>query len=116
MSKDVICRPFGEAHLSDEFRLHPVRRFVLWRQLLKRRRLRLEGLQQPHDLFELAAVEARADMAGVLKLVAVVYAEDERAEMRPRLSRLAPPGNDEFLLLHKLELSPVGRSLAGYVS
>src|SRR2546426_9776943 len=112
MSKDAVCRPLGEPHLSDEFRLHPVRRFVLRRQRPERRRLRLERLQQSHDLLELSAVEARADMAGVFEFVAVIHAENERAEMRPRLSRLAPSGDDEFLLLYELEFSPVGRSLA----
>src|SRR6266850_5587251 len=116
MSKDAVCRPLGEAHLSDEFRPHPVRRFVLRRQRPERRRLRLEGLQQSHDLLELAAVEARADVAGVFELVAVIHAENERAEVRSRVSRLAPSGDDKFLLVYELELSPVRGSLAGQVS
>jgi len=55
-------------------------------------------------------------VAGIAKLAALVDAEDQRAEVRSRFPWFAPARDDELLLLKKLELAPIRRTLAGHVA
>src|SRR2546430_1881690 len=54
-------------------------------------------------------------MSDVDEVLALVHAEQERAEVRARLAWLGPSADDEFLLVDDLDFAPVGRALARFV-
>src|SRR4029434_2612589 len=74
---------------------------------------------------QLLLVEAGAGVAHIHERAArlravrgrgsIVDAEQERAEVRPRMPRLGPSTDDELLFANDLQLPPVGRALAGLV-
>src|SRR5206468_3789966 len=69
---------------------------------------------------ELLFIEARSGMADVNQGRGTggwgfVDAEQQRAEVRARLTRLGPAGDHELLLVDDLDFPPVGRALAGLV-
>jgi len=116
--------PFGEPDLGDEFRTRPVWPFVCLRPHAERALFRFEWLEELHHARQLAFVEAGAGMADVDQgfgmrgqgLVGhLIYPEQQRAEVRPRLARLGPPSDDEFLLVGDFDLAPVRCSLARLV-
>src|SRR5690348_6820119 len=57
-------------------------------------------------------VEAAADVSGVHEAVAIVIADEKRAEILPRFARLRVSAHDELLPALELELEPGVRPLA----
>ncbi len=115
MAQAAVGRPLGEPDLRHERRLHPVRLLVRSRRVAERSRPGLDGFQQLDELRELAVVEARTHPPRVQEIAVVVDAQDERAEIHPRLARLGPARDDELLFGQDLDLAPVGCALAGMV-
>src|SRR6266498_1553313 len=109
--------PLGELHLAHEVRLDPDHvAFAHLRHLRHLAEGRGRPFQRPElveQLLDLLTVEARADVARICELVALVVAEHERAEARrPPARSLGEAGDDEFLLAVCLDLQPVASALA----
>src|SRR5689334_17470962 len=98
MAQLVVCGPFREPHLDDQLRLDPMWPLVRPWAVGKRAVLRFERFQQVHHALQLALVEAGPRVPDVYQtrgashLVAdgLVNAEQQRAEVRARLTRLGP--------------------------
>ncbi len=113
MAELVVVGPLGELHLRDELRLHPVRRLVRGRRRhIERTRRRLQPRQLGHHARQLRVIEPAADVRDVDELLALVDAEQQRAESAARAARLGPSADDELLLADELQLRPIGRALA----
>ena len=130
----VVC-PLREADLGDELGPHPVGGLVALDGGGKRRLLRLTRFQQLRHPFELVLIESRSGMSDVherrlarrasaddsrapsaeRRAPFLVYAEQERPEVLPRIARLGPAADDEFLLVMDLELAPRGAAAARLV-
>src|SRR5262249_6097129 len=111
VSEFAVGGPLGELDLRDELGPDPVWMFVrLWGDRERRPR-RLERFQQLPDASQLLAVEARAGMARVYQVAAVVHAEQQRTKICAGLTRLGPSADHELLLVDEFELAPVRRSL-----
>src|SRR5262252_1718136 len=96
MTQPPVARPFGEAHLADEARLHPVhvaRRYPLG----ERRRTPFEPAETRAELAQQPLVEAGADLAGVPEVAGLVVTDQESAELVPASRRLREPADDELL-------------------
>src|SRR5207247_7741247 len=96
MTQLAISRPLGELDLGDELGARPVRRFVGFRALAERTLARFERLQQLHQPAQLLLVETRAGVTRIDETRGpgcgprFVDAEQQRAEVDARLSRLGP--------------------------
>src|SRR5262249_37524317 len=81
----------------------------------KRRLFRLPCFQQRRDTRQLLLIEAGACVTDIDELAVFVHAEQQRAEVRPRVARFGPAGDDELLLVLQLELAPCGAATPGFI-
>src|SRR4029077_12472927 len=110
----AVVPPLAKPHLCNEVRVDPLHVTTAharhFRSLGKGRGVPMQRFEQLPELADLRVVEARADVADVAQAVALVGPEDERAE-RPgataRTARVA--GDDELLVVLRLDLQPVAR-------
>ena len=97
MPQLAIGGPLGEAHLRDELGPDPVRRLVGLDAVRERRRRRSRAPSAASRRVELLLIEAGAGVADVderpARLLVVVDAEQQRAEVRARVCRgsVQPP-------------------------
>src|SRR5262249_51544267 len=63
-------------------------------------------LEELPDARQLLLIESGARVSDVLQRASLVDAEEQRAEVLARLSRLGPAADDELLLPHELQLAP----------
>ena len=115
MPQLVVGGPLREADLRDEIGPHPVRRLV---RLDRARRTATSSSRAPSAASTRApvpSVESGAGVADVLQPPAFLHAEQQRAEVLPRLARLGPAADDELLLLDELDLAPCGGTAARLV-
>src|SRR5438093_5615349 len=115
MSELRLAAPVGVPARPHELRAAPMRPLVRLRPAPERTLVRLERLEPLHHARELALGEARARVAHVDEVLALVHAEQERAEVRAHLARLGPSADDELLFVQDLELAPVRGALARLV-
>ncbi len=115
MANLTCLRPLGETHICDELGRDPAHLLELRRGGERARRafpLRQETLQPA----ELRVAETGADAARVLQRVAVVVAENQRAErVGSRTLPGKPAPDDELLRRVVLDLAPRGRAEPGLV-
>ena len=97
MAQLVVGCPLGEPDLRDEIGPGPVRGLIGLDPFGERRRrhfARLQELRHPRELF---LIEAGARMSRRTSAAVLLDAEQQRAEVLPRLARLGPAADDEFL-------------------
>src|SRR5205085_7080908 len=114
-----VARPFGEFHLANENRIHPVNfSHHRWRDPLhplaalfrwkvgERAIVSLPGLQFLVQRCQRFRVESRPNFPRKQKFLFVVVPHEHRAEMLPRALRRGESADDEFLLVDALEFDP----------
>src|SRR5215470_7467431 len=111
MAQLPVGRPLAEAHLADEAGLgpvHPACRRPRRVAAIERRPVALQAGQRRVEGVQGPLAEAGADLARVHELpVAVVVAEQQRAEAGPRPLWVGEAADDELLAALALELQPV---------
>src|SRR5215475_1617410 len=116
MPQDIVGGPLSEANLCDELRLNPVGLLVRWRTAAERVFLDCQRLEERRQPGQFLLVESRSHVTDINERAVLVHAEQQRAKILARFSRLGPAADDEFLFLDDLEFAPVGRALPGHVS
>ena len=107
MAQQAIAGPLRESHLRDEIGLHPVRPLQRLEPVRERAFRHVPRSKEPGQPIQLRLVEAGADRSRPSqRSVIVVVADEQRAEVLPRLPRLGPAADDELLLLDEFELAP----------
>ena len=108
VAQSAVARPLGEADLGDELRLDPCHVAFLDRLWCGERRVGSRAVSQPRaQVVEGVGVEPGPDLAGVLEPAVAVVAEQQRAELDARASRLGVAADHELLAVFALELQPV---------
>src|SRR5438067_12079073 len=115
VAQHAVVGPFGELDLGDELWFDPdCARNA--RRAHERRRVTAQRLEAAQQIVERLAGEAGADVAGVDQAVALVVAQQQRAEMvRPVARARAPSTDDELLAALVLDLEPGARPAPGLV-
>jgi hypothetical protein len=108
MSNLAVVGPLGEGDLGDELRLHPVRVFAKppGRRRRERALCRFELVQRRSELARAFCREAGPDLAGEDQIVAVVVADEQRADSYARPLRIREAADDELLPANTLGLQP----------
>src|SRR4051812_46586680 len=113
MPEFCIGGPFRESYLRNQLGANPVRAFVGFRTVGEGRLRDFSRLQQLPYTLELSLVEAGSCVPDIRERLGllIVNTQQQRAKVRPRLPRLGPAADDEFLFVHNLVLAP-GRTAA----
>src|SRR5262245_30487879 len=111
MAQRAVAGPLGKGDLRHDLRLDPRRVAALRRADGERRVVAPQRLHALAERLQLLLVEARADLAGIAQLVAVVVAHEQRAERVAAALRRRVPADDELLLGRALPLQPVAGPL-----
>src|SRR5262245_23618551 len=108
MPEFVAAGPLDEGDLHDDRRMHPVRAQP-WQALRDgERRLRnLERVEAAAKIEQQPGVEARADLSREDQVIALVVADEQRAEADAGALRVGEAADDELLRGFDLHLEPV---------
>src|SRR5690242_8084764 len=103
--------PLDERHLYHDLRLHPVRAHPRQASRLREwRRRDLQRIELRAQLTQKLRVEAGADFTGEDEVVALVVADEQRAESDASALRVGEAADDELLRRLALHLEPVRRA------
>src|SRR5689334_8405111 len=114
MTQASVAGALHEADLRHQPRLEP-RHAALARGIDEGRRGAHERAKPSGEVAERRRREAGADLARVAQTIAVEGADENRAEVRARASRLRAATDDELLLGADLDFSPRQRALSRLV-
>src|SRR5690349_20581257 len=116
LAQPSIRRPFGELHLDNYPRSHPVSALVRPRQLHERTPALFERFEPLPHRPESLAIEAASSMANILeRAVLIEVAEEYRSEKRTGPTRLGEAADDEFFSMLQLQFQPISRARARLV-
>src|ERR1041384_4951052 len=108
MANLAIARPLGELHFTHQFRLYPVGVATerSWRRRHERGARGFDAAQRGANVECRLVREPGTHLSGEDQALAVVVADQQRADAGARPLRVREPANDELLPLHTVRLQP----------
>src|SRR4051812_27738694 len=102
-----VHRPLDEPDLHDDLGANPMAVTGQAFAVRERRLLDRESVETPSQIEQELGIEAGADLAREREVVAVMVADEQRAEADSGALRIGEPADDKFLRRFDFHLEPV---------